>query len=189
MALAALSTSCLVSSAPPLEGEEQVSPRIVLNNASPPPFSIVQTTSDTGVGEDLVTTFQVDFWSEDLDKTEEVDGEENENPIRGFLYLNYSHAEIPTVLGTQTLAGGSLSDAAPRTMAIPWNRNRNQPPDCYILTMIIGHQEDFDGGNQLPYPAALDRVAFITWVVAHDRLPHEITLDECPQLGQNQGMN
>ena len=175
---AALSTSCLVSSGPPLEGEEVVPPRIVILDVAPSPFSIVQTTSDTSIDP---TNFSVSFWSEDLDLGAEA--------IQGFLYLNYSHSRSPTVIGAAPLAGGSLSDAEPRIMKIPWDENRSRPAGCYIFTMIIGQQSDFSLSSQLPKEEARDRVTFVTWVVAHDTPPYELTLEECPQLGQNQGLN
>jgi hypothetical protein len=171
LSTAALSTGCLVSEAPPLKGEELVSPRIVLSGVSPSPLFIVQTTSDTAA-----TPFRAYFWSEDLNQQ-----------VVGYLYLDELTRDAN--LGGLIWDPGSLSDAEPRLMEILWADSRNQRPGCHIMIMTIGHLSDFDPVKQIPYPDAYERVAFVTWTVAHDLPPYEISLEDCPQLGVDQGMN
>lgn len=107
------------------------------------------------------------FWSEDLGET-----------VVGKLYLNWGQGASERLIGSQPVPAGTLEDADPRTMNVPWDSGRGVDAGCYSVTLAITHRDNFDDATT-PKPIDYNMTDFVTWWAVHDVDPQDVNFDEC----------
>jgi hypothetical protein len=162
---ALFATSCLISPPSPLEQAEQIPPRILSHLTTPSPLAYVETSSSG-----QVQTFRVEFVSEDLGAR-----------IVGKLYTDLDTAN-QEVNNSGQVEGGSLDDPQPRVMELAWQRSATKPAGCYVITMTITYENNYDNIG-MPEPEDTNKTAYVSWWVAHDIAPQDLNFDQCPQPG------
>lgn len=166
LASALLSTSCLIGPPDAIAQVERVPPRVIDELTVPTDLAYVTSTST----EDLV--FHVEFVSEDL-------GED----VVARLYLNLDTVDESLII-SGSAGPGSLNDDQPRALNLTWFKNRSaqEAAGCYTITMTIGHEDAFSKDGILkPLPGG--KAAYVTWWVAHNIAPQDLTFDSCPSPG------
>lgn len=160
-----LLSGCLISPPDKYDPLELVPPRVDMQTVWPTPFAYVATRS---TGDDPV--FTASFESEDLGV-----------PVVGKLYLNLDTADEAWV-GSAVVGPGSLGDERP-PMAVPWQYQRERNAGCYVMTMTITHETNYDNTTVISKPKDTSKTAYITWWVAHDLDPQYVSFDGCPAPG------
>ena len=164
--LALLSTSCLIGPPDQLDPLEQVPPRVITYLTVPTTLAYVTSTST----EDL--EFRVEFVSEDLG-----------DKVITHLYLNLDTDGV-SLLDTGSAPAGSLNDESPRPATLKWFKSKSaqEAAGCYAITMTLGYRDDYDD-DVLQQPVNRKNIAYVTWWVAHNIAPQDLTFDKCPPPG------
>jgi hypothetical protein len=153
---------CLIDEPPDLSAPTPRAPQPLIESAVPPinqPF--LTQANNRGA------TFQVRYLP---DKTS--DG------VVAFLFLNYLAPNERFLGQTESSAPVEGSDAL--EIAVAWTNNNNELPGCYSVTMAITYDSNviFDDLRTVIIDDP-QLTSVVTWWVAHDIEPQNLTLDEC----------
>jgi hypothetical protein len=157
-----LAPGCLIEEPPDLSAPTPHAPHPLVETAAPPLNAPFQTLST-----DRNMTFQVSYLAEDFG-----------DPVIGVLYLNYG-SDNEGLLG-QNSSSLPVEGSDGREVAVTWVQNLNEPEGCYKVTMAITYVSN-TASDRLRSVIIEDAelASFVTWWVAHDIEPQNLSLNEC----------
>jgi hypothetical protein len=162
-----VASGCLVPDPPSTSAAEKTPPVLILAEANPPVYQILQLAKDDPTPQ---ITFDVPVRSEDAG-----------DPLRATLYLNWNVPGTPVnnVVDRNTIQPSTFSDTS-RIVWGDWDYG-NQPAGCKQIVLLVTHASNYDATDFPELYANPADTAMATWFINLGDVPTgKNALSGCP---------